>query len=179
VLETHSKRWKNSIINFLRTEFPADFPTEETYKKRCTGKLSIGNSVDRRTVTTLMKSNPSPGTKSNANRWRLQGIPSFPYGYYNSQMLLKWSCLPFSNWNSESGAITIPTVSSRQCQSTAVARESPSGAPGDMSAFMYRLGICVTLRTILLTPVSGVKRQHVVKPCPGKTMLEIVDRNTN
>jgi len=25
--------WENSIINFLRSEFPADFSTKETYEK--------------------------------------------------------------------------------------------------------------------------------------------------
>ena len=32
--------WKNSIIKFSRSEFPADFSTKETYEKRCTGKPS-------------------------------------------------------------------------------------------------------------------------------------------
>jgi len=53
VLETRSTRWENSIIIFSKSEFPADFSTKETYEKRSTGKLSVGNSVDRRMVTTL------------------------------------------------------------------------------------------------------------------------------
>jgi len=44
---------ENSIINFSSFEFPAEYSTKETYEKRCTGKLSVANYVDRRTDTTL------------------------------------------------------------------------------------------------------------------------------
>ena len=60
VVETRLARYKNSIINFSRSEFPADFWTKETCEKRRSGKLSVGNWVDRRTVTTL-----TPSTQSN------------------------------------------------------------------------------------------------------------------
>jgi len=43
VLETRATRWKNLIITFSRSEFPADFSEKETYEKRCTGKLGAAN----------------------------------------------------------------------------------------------------------------------------------------
>jgi len=39
VLKSRSTRWKNSIINFSKSEFPADFSTKETYEKRSTSKI--------------------------------------------------------------------------------------------------------------------------------------------
>jgi len=40
VLEARSARWENLIINFSRSEFPADFSARKTYEKQCNGKLS-------------------------------------------------------------------------------------------------------------------------------------------
>ena len=52
LLQTRSTTRDNLIFDFSNFEFPADFSTKETYEQ-CTGKLSVANSVDRRTETTL------------------------------------------------------------------------------------------------------------------------------
>jgi len=46
MLATRSTRRNNSIINFAKSEFPADFSTKVTYEKRCTCQLGANKIID-------------------------------------------------------------------------------------------------------------------------------------